>query len=383
MKRSSLKTTTYNCRGVIMASMIGAMVFTACTSVKKQTLIEQTAIVDLLNPVEVPLSKVVSQISIVPLETTEASLLHEFNPSSLWVGDETILVASNGLMQFDRTGKFIKKLIAKGEGPNEVLFTGDFVVQDNKIYMTVGTMCKVFDMDGKVVESYQIPVYPMGFSLSPNGREIVAALPGFGKNAYQRMAFFHGNQDPEIILRSPIAEEMDEESSMLGQEAVFKTNGQQVYVKEILNDTIFAVNFTDKRLEPFLFLNFGTKHSEPSKRYELSRQELMMNYPYNNIIGVNNQYVVISSLCPSIEKQQMIPSVVFYDLKDGSTVAGRLKYADNQLQSINHSTTTQLSNADCSYFYPSTMTQNGKELVAVVQPQNEDNPVLIFGTIND
>ncbi|MGL4491453.1 MAG: 6-bladed beta-propeller, partial [Tannerellaceae bacterium] len=108
-----------------MTSMIGTMVFTACTSVNKQTIIEQTAVVDLLNPVEVPLSKVVSQISIVPLETTGASLLHEFNPSSLWVGDETILVASNGLMQFDRTGKFIKKLIVKGEGPNEVPFTGD------------------------------------------------------------------------------------------------------------------------------------------------------------------------------------------------------------------------------------------------------------------
>ncbi|MGL5547979.1 MAG: hypothetical protein ACRDCS_13455, partial [Tannerellaceae bacterium] len=62
MKRPSLKTTTYNCRGFIMTSMIGTMVFTACTSVNKQTIIEQTAVVDLLNPVEVPLSKVVSQI---------------------------------------------------------------------------------------------------------------------------------------------------------------------------------------------------------------------------------------------------------------------------------------------------------------------------------
>ena len=82
----------------------------------------KSEIIDLDNPfesIEIKLSDIVSDLTFVPLQTSNDLLLNVSAGSSI-ITDKSIFTTSNdGIYQFDREGNFIRKVISKGNGPNE------------------------------------------------------------------------------------------------------------------------------------------------------------------------------------------------------------------------------------------------------------------------
>lgn len=364
----------------LLASFLSIVALSACSESNKSSVIRKTAPIELLSPQDISLEKIVGSITAIPLETNDSSLLRQFSPNSLWVGDDYILVVSDGLKQFDRTGKFIKQLVSKGEGPDNVPYIGDYWIVDDLVYVTYSTQCKVYNLLGQLVRSFTLPVFPSGFCVTENGQTFIAALAGIGANGTQRLAFFEEDKEPDIILRPGVTKEQVKNTYMLGQEGTFRASAKKIFLKEVLNDTIFSVDADTKTMHPFLILELGEKRSTPAKRYELLPEELFMTTPFNNFVGVNDKMLIFNSLCPDIEKQCTHSSVICYNLNDNTTLSGRLKYSNRLLDSIDPSLVANLNDENRNYFTPFTMTQDGKQLVSVVHPIEEKNPVLIFAT---
>ena len=105
-------------KSTLFLTVILATVLCSCKSNKAI----KSEIIDLDNPVEsieIKLSDIVSDMTFVPLQTSNDLLLNVSAGSSI-ITDKSIFTTSNdGIYQFDREGNFIRKVVSKGNGPNE------------------------------------------------------------------------------------------------------------------------------------------------------------------------------------------------------------------------------------------------------------------------
>ena len=103
---------------------------------------------------EVPnlfLSDAVEKVEIVPLETTNESLLKTIN--LIEITDESIFVYQTGaeILRFSHDGKFMNKVGKKGQGPGEYIYIDGFQIDENKseIYViTTANGVLVYDYEG-------------------------------------------------------------------------------------------------------------------------------------------------------------------------------------------------------------------------------------------
>jgi len=105
-------------RTTIIGLLVGLFLSTSCSQAS-----QEISTVNLDRPdatVDIKLSDILSDIAIVPLETRDDVLLS--GAQVLTVTDKYIIIADeNGLHQFAKTGKYIKRLALNGNGPNEFL----------------------------------------------------------------------------------------------------------------------------------------------------------------------------------------------------------------------------------------------------------------------
>ena len=66
--------------------------------------------------------------------------------------------ARDQFLQFDRKGKFIRNLFKKGQGPKEMLFMGDYSLQEDRFIVFCDTPSKImwFDYNGKVTKELSL-----------------------------------------------------------------------------------------------------------------------------------------------------------------------------------------------------------------------------------
>jgi hypothetical protein len=91
----------------------------------------------------------------------------ETNPECLLKGanniaftDKFIFVSDKEkLIQFDKSGRYIRKISSKGRGPREYLQLCDYQVDERngRIYILDAKKLLVYDMDGNFVESSCLP----------------------------------------------------------------------------------------------------------------------------------------------------------------------------------------------------------------------------------
>ncbi|MBN1184630.1 MAG: 6-bladed beta-propeller, partial [Bacteroidales bacterium] len=121
---------------VVIASM--ALGLVACKSAKKKASdgdadkvytfnIDQTK-----EYIDLKLTDLADKFKLIPLETTDESLLGR---SEFYVGDQYILAyTTKGVYKFSPEGKFIKKIINVGKGPQEVsTFSPQYFIAENNL----------------------------------------------------------------------------------------------------------------------------------------------------------------------------------------------------------------------------------------------------------
>ena len=145
------------------------LLFFSCTSKEKQVASEKKLLVDIQIESGIKnlvdqflLSEVVQDIEIIPLETSDESLI-----SGAWniaVGEKDVFVAGGKtILRFDRgTGKFLNRVTRFGQGPNETLYNDGVGVDDrNQLIYTLANPfgkneLKAFTYDGKCQSTVKV-----------------------------------------------------------------------------------------------------------------------------------------------------------------------------------------------------------------------------------
>ncbi|MDR0843730.1 MAG: 6-bladed beta-propeller [Tannerella sp.] len=125
----------------VIQTMLLAFLFTgtsiSCKELKDSFGSDSIDLTDLSHPVaSLPLSDAVADLTIVPLETNEQSIIKEIR--KLIVTDEEIFVADQKqVLRFAPDGKFLNLIGASGEGPGEYSYITDiqFDTANKKLYV--------------------------------------------------------------------------------------------------------------------------------------------------------------------------------------------------------------------------------------------------------
>jgi len=141
----------------IISILLSGILFFACNT-KNQETTEKTeySIINLSDNikevVQLPLTDAVQKVDIVPLETTDESLINDL--TLIEVTDEFIFIyqrKSSEILRFARNGKFLNKIGRKGQGPGEYTYIGGLQIDQNKeeVYaITTANGVLVYDFEG-------------------------------------------------------------------------------------------------------------------------------------------------------------------------------------------------------------------------------------------
>ena len=150
-----------------MATISVAWMLFSCTSGKQPILVKEgecTVIPfesGVENVIPVKLSDIAEKVTFVPLETTDSSLIARQMLSQIRLANGCIYVpCSNGLLTFDeKTGKFLRRISRKGQGPGEYASIRGIEVfeESDNVHIFSGEKVMTFQSDGKFLAQYSKP----------------------------------------------------------------------------------------------------------------------------------------------------------------------------------------------------------------------------------
>lgn len=113
---------------------------------------------------------VFSKIDIIPLETTDSSLLIGIDKLMLSGNDFYVFDGQRpALYVFDKSGKFIRQIAKKGDGPGEYQLIYDFTLdkqQKQIVLLSPYGYLQRYDADGNFIDKQVLPVKPNYYSLA-------------------------------------------------------------------------------------------------------------------------------------------------------------------------------------------------------------------------
>ena len=152
---------------VWMATISVAWMLFSCTSGKQPILVKEgeCTVIPFESGVEnvkpVKLSDIAEKVTFVPLETTDSSLIARQMLSQIRLANGCIYVpCSNGLLTFDeKTGKFLRRISRKGQGPGEYASIRGIEVfeESDNVHIFSGEKVMTFQSDGKFLAQYSKP----------------------------------------------------------------------------------------------------------------------------------------------------------------------------------------------------------------------------------
>ena len=116
------------------------------------------------------LEDIVESVEVIPLETTEASILGDLK--NCIVTDNYIFVNDiyehyGGLAMFDKNGKFIKRF-KRGNGPEEIISAFKIFYSNDAIYVSSVKMLHKISLDGKFLGSKECAMFTSAMKI-PDG----------------------------------------------------------------------------------------------------------------------------------------------------------------------------------------------------------------------
>lgn len=319
--------------------------------------------VDIVKPVS--LSQIASDVEYIPLETSSRSLVGKVW-ENLVLTDEYIFVfggTNSGFFQFDRKGKFIRKIAKKGQGPGEYVYLSSFIVNEKlrRIYILSSHTWRilVYDFEGNHIKDIQAPKDLRGLSQLDDSRFVTFKMNSSG-NEEDRLIIF--DSEGTVVQTFPHWEKFTVEGSWNGMigaptDRYLYSLNNQVRHKDFYNDTLFTV--TLDAMQPEYIIPLGKYAIPPEKRFERIRGDMKVFNTYSdsyfrvNVIEAP-AYLFFTYSSWNFTKQQK-QRLSLFDKRSGECFTAKDYLIQDDIREIHP-------------FYP--VTYSGNRLIGLIQPSD-------------
>jgi hypothetical protein len=288
------------------------------------------------------LSTIGNKLEYIALETTTESMLArawkiEMTDSLIFVSD------GKKIIEFDKSGRYIRKIGTQGRGPGEYLNLCDFCIDGStrRIYVLDEMALLVFDFEGKLIESTRLPFLSLHFVLKDPGNLIFYStnMPGpatdsvfswYGTDVHGKNLVKFENYHKRINKNIPI-----------GTSPLYTFNGEAHFI-EFGSDTLMFLR--KSKPEPYVIFNFGNIKMDPdpnilgANREEAIKRLSLKLWPVVIIEDKNNIFVTYvwgfsSTMTMSIFNKKTSENIFPENNSFANDIDGALafwpKYVDN------------------------------------------------------
>lgn len=232
----------------------------------------------------------VDEIKIICLETTHASLVGdvshiEVTASRIYIMDR---FKGNGLIIFDRNGKFIKRL-PHGNGPGELsrLYDFSFDSQNDQLVIYQHPYLVTLTKDGEYVKQKRVPLGFFNFKCIPNGY----VLKTLNSNGNAHLGKWKDNTllvtDRNFKISLAGFSHLPFETKY-GGHSYLSRNGNHINVTDSYMDTIYQYDIKSKQLLASYSLDYHTRKLPQKYVFEKSSKKFnqaINNNDYNMFLG--------------------------------------------------------------------------------------------------
>lgn len=233
----------------------------------------------------VSLSSIGKELEYIPLETTPNSMMGEILTIQ-FTTDYIFITAypSNGLLQFDRKGKFIRIVGSRGRGPGEYRQISGFCLDQNtkKIYInSCWSDCEIleYNFNGQFIRSFKQPLDIDGF-LVYDTIGFVFEVADYSPSAG---GMIPGGRDysyleNNLIITDFACKPLFKIKRNFMRYSNFLTNGPAFYYfNSMVHFQQFGVDtlqfLKQKKLEPYAIFNLGKSKMDPNLVFSQSNSE--------------------------------------------------------------------------------------------------------------
>lgn len=241
-------------------SLIATLLVISCNSENKSIDFLQVDVK--LEDNTIHLSDIFSSVEIVPLQTTDLSLITD--GAQLKFSDQFIFIESNkSIKLFDYEGNFVKNIDRKGNGVGEYLGISDFYVDDNskKIEVLDKRQKKIlqYNHNGDYLSEIPLNFWAVKFTRDTNKDLFVySGNERDNNNAYKFNIFDNEGKSYRFY---GIDEKKSKFLNILNLEHFYKSGDEMLFF-EPFNDTIY--NFKENKLKPKYVISYNGKNVPPS-----------------------------------------------------------------------------------------------------------------------
>lgn len=230
-----------------------ALILVTCTSESRKAYpLRKVAVPEETLP-SVKLSDWAGEIRILPLQTTENSLIDQIN--RLVITDEYILVSGSRIWLFDSTGKFLYQIGKKGDGPGEYASAYDAFLDEKA--QTVEVLDRdrqrnlIYQLDGSFIRYWTTGIYALSFARK---KELYYFYGGseFNEDAYFRIII---KKDHKTIGRLLPFNPVQSKFLHLRETNNFNFVQDTLVFTHSFSDTVYTIK--DKEIQPRYFIDFG------------------------------------------------------------------------------------------------------------------------------
>lgn len=212
---------------------------------------------------EIKCSDFIDSFQYVILETNNDCLIDK-NPTVHLLSDYIVVSTNSECLLFSNTGKFIRKVGAKGKGPGEYRNNLHLVDYFNNTIFFKGWTNNIieYDIEGNYLRDIEIPYYdgsfkspsfPIHFAIKDNN--LVCYFSNITGN--EQKLLIELNKETNKIINHISNHNIFENKSIVFNttEAFFYEFNDELFFKEIYNDTVFMLFQT--KMFPHIIFNSG------------------------------------------------------------------------------------------------------------------------------
>jgi len=209
------------------------------------------------------LSSLNSELTYIPLETTDSSIIKGVSKLAILKNGNILITDGQSIVKlFDSSGKYIKDISQKGNGPGDYTRLCGIVSNPTTGGFFMHTLNKLieFDADGTYINNFATEDRPMDMALDSDGNIILHRM-NINKDINDTIPtwflFKYDNSGKELKRFEDISPRLKEEGTipLVTPIRPLYLYHKKVRFNEFGNDTLFSIE--KDRLEPYAIFNLG------------------------------------------------------------------------------------------------------------------------------